>query len=346
MSTSYKTLTVSHIKEEAPGVKEITFTQGADQVTYKPGQYLTLVLPTKLGEIRRSYSITSAPALNEPLAVGVKRIPNGAFSRFLTDTLQVGDRLLTTGAGGFFTLPDELEKYKQVFFLAAGSGITPIFSLLKTVLYTCPDLKVVLVYSNSTKERTMFREPLEQLAETFKDRLHIEFLYSNSADLARARLHKELLHDLLRTYAHAPFSETLFYICGPLNYRRLCFYTLRQADVPLENIRREIFNTEQAMPVMLPPDTEPHHVTILFRGQEYRLEVQHPTTILQAARAAGITLSYSCETGRCGNCVAKCTSGEVWMANNEVLTEKETAQGLILTCVGYPVGGDAVIELD
>lgn len=277
--------------------------------------------------------------------MGVKRVDNGFFSRRLIDKAQVGEQLLTIGATGLFTLPDDLHKYKQIFLLAAGSGITPVFSLLKTILYTAPDLRVVLFYSNSSLEKTVFKQELEVLAAHFPEQLHIEFLFSNSPNLARARLYKDLLQDLLRQHAIVPYNQVLFYLCGPTLYMRMCFYALRQVDVPNDNIRKESFSTTRVAPRVLPPDTAPHNVLLRFRQREHLLKVQYPQTVLQAARKQGIVLPYSCETGKCGSCAARCIQGQVWMSYNEVLTEKDLNKGLTLTCVGYPVGGDVVLDV-
>lgn len=342
----YIKITITAIGEEAPGVK--TFEFGGDDaknITYKPGQYLTFAHQVHDGEVRRSYSITSSPVLHEPLTIGVKRVDNGFFSRLLVDDAKVGDQLYTIGATGLFTLPDDLSNYRQVFLLAAGSGITPIYSLLKTLLYAHPEMRVVLIYSNNNPSKAIFREQLEQLAQTFPQQLTVEFLYSVSPDLARARLYKDLLQQLLRQYAAAPYHQVLFYLCGPTTYMRMCFYALRQVGVPNDNIRRESFSSVKVKVPILPPDTDEHTVVLHLKSREYQLQVQYPQTILQAAREARIPLPYSCEAGRCGSCAARCTKGQVWMSYNEVLTEKDLAKGLTLSCVGYPVGGEVVLEV-
>lgn len=342
----YTKITITAIREEAPGVKTFTFGgEDAKQIGYKPGQYLTFAHQAYDQEVRRSYSITSSPALQEPLTIGVKRVDNGFFSRLLVDKAQVGDQLYTIGATGLFTLPDDLSTYNQVFLLAAGSGITPIFSLLKTLLYSQPELKVVLIYSNNNPRKAIFRKELEQLAQTFPERLAVEFLYSVSPDLSRARLYKDLLQQLLRQYAVAPYQQILFYLCGPTTYMRMCFYALRQARVPNDNIRRESFSTTKVKVPLLPPDTDAHTVVLHIKSREYQLEVQYPQTILQAARKAGVPLPYSCDAGKCGSCAARCTQGQVWMSYNEVLTEKDLAKGLTLSCVGYPIGGNVVLDV-
>ncbi|TGE21703.1 ferredoxin--NADP reductase [Hymenobacter aquaticus] len=347
MTSPYTTLTIQEIREEAPDTKSFVLAAPPGQeIQYQSGQYLTLVHQQHGQEIRRSYSISSAPAWHEPLTITVKRVDNGLLSRRLIDQARVGDPLLTLGAAGFFTLPEDIGRYRQLVLLAAGSGITPIFSLLKTALRDYPHLRVLLVYSNRTPATTIFRAALAQLAGQYAAQLHLELLYSNDPNLARAHLHKELLETLVARYAPTPPAQTLAYLCGPLNYMRMGTYGLHEAGLPLSHIRRELFNTGAAtVPHSIPPDTDAHPVTIRLRGQEHRVLVQYPQTILQAARRQGLVLPYSCEAGQCGNCAARCTQGTIWMATNEVLTERETTRGLVLTCTGYPVGGPATLEI-
>jgi len=339
-----KPIVVSAIRQETPEVK--TFFFDAPALPYQAGQHLTFVHPHD-AEVRRSYSISSAPALGEPLSVTVKRVANGRFSRYLVDTIREGDTLLTIGAGGFFTLPDNLDdEYQQVFFFAAGSGITPIYALLKSVLHQHPTLHAVLIYSNRTPEDAVFYQELQHLASQFADRLKVEFLFSNHPVLARARLYRDLLETFVKQYSLTTPERTLAYLCGPLNYMRMCVYGLREIGIPLANIRRENFNPETAHPVSAEPsDTDPHSVTVRLLHRTYQFQSQYPVTILQAAKRQGIALPYSCGNGVCGSCVLRCTAGQVWMSINDVLTSRDLAKGLVLTCTGYPVGGDVQLEL-
>jgi ferredoxin-NADP reductase len=344
-SPLYKRLMISDVREEAKGVKIFTFTgEDAQSISYKAGQYLTLVKFEHGQELRRSYSITSSPLHNEPLAICVKRVENGIFSRELVDHAKPGDELLTTGAGGFFTLPDDLSQVKQLFFFAAGSGIAPVFSLIKAALRSS-DVKVVLVYSNNNPSAVIYYSELQQMEKEFAGRFHVEYLFSNSMQLEKARLHQMLLKSFLRDLAIAPFRDILFYTCGPFSYMRMVVFTLTEEHVPVQNIRKENFITEKPRYIPEPPDKELHTVIIRSENRELSIPVQYPLTILQAARKQGLTLPYSCEVGRCGNCVAKCKEGKVWMWNNEVLTDREVSGGLVLTCVGYPVDGNVTLEI-
>jgi ring-1,2-phenylacetyl-CoA epoxidase subunit PaaE len=341
----YHTLTIKEVREEVPNFKTFVL-EGVEPLPYAAGQYITLVDDTSGEEVRRSYSIASAPVLGEPLTIGVKRVENGHFSRLLVDRARVGDRLLSTGAGGLFTLPEDIGNFRQVFFFAAGSGITPIFSLIKTALHDHPHLQLVLIYSNASREKAIFREELERLQQQYSKHLHIEFLYSNARNLNKARLYRELLLQLLQSLASAPIEQTLYYICGPEAYMRMCLYTLQGEGIAPENIKRENFVIQRIKPPRAtPPDVGSHGVSLHLFGKEHQFTVQYPDTILSAARKQGLAMPYSCEVGRCGNCVALCTNGKVWLSYNEVLTEKELAKGLILTCVAHPIEGDVRVKI-
>ena len=341
----YKIIRIKNISEVIKDFKTFSFDE-RHNITYKPGQYLTLVSHAHNEEIRRSYSITSSPVLNEPLSIGVKRVENGFFSRLLVDSAIAGDELITIGAGGLFILPDDIDDYKQVFFFAAGSGITPIYSLIKTLLFKHENINVVLVYSNASEEKTIFLNELRLLEQEFKKRFQIKFLFSNVIQLAKARLHRNLVMEFLNELSVTTYSQTLFYICGPESYMRLCTYTLQENGVPKNNIKREDF-VINASPKRdaLPPDKSMHTAYINIGDNKVQFNVHYPDSILAAAKKANINLPYSCEAGRCGSCVAKCIKGNVWHSYNEVLTEKEIQQQLVLTCVGHPVNGDVELEL-
>ena len=236
--------------------------------------------------------------------------------------------------------------YKQVFFFAAGSGITPIYSLLKTALHLYPHLSIILIDSNTSPATTIFLEDLLKLKNQYPDQFQLKFLFSIAPELIKARLHRELLIELLNLYAIADHSSILFYICGPLSYMRMCTYVLQELHVPTDNIKKENFIIDQPRPLqVLPVDKETHNALMHLEGNNYSIPVHYPDSILQSAKKNGIALPYSCETGRCGSCVARCIKGRVWLSYNEVLTDKELAKGLTLTCVGHPVGGDVELMI-
>ncbi|MGC4036667.1 MAG: iron-sulfur cluster-binding domain-containing protein [Chitinophagaceae bacterium] len=338
----YKTLEITAVIEETSHAKSFELKSIAGEpINYEPGQFITLAFKKEEREDRRSYSFSSTPLLNEKPRITVKRVANGEYSRQLFDHVRVGDKLISAGVSGFFRLPKEYEKTKTVCFLAAGSGITPIYSLLKTVLHNT-SLPVVLFYSNPSEKETIFYKELNNLQEQFPKSLTIEFLFSHTNQRKR-RLGKWLLSALLEQH-HVGVSETLFYLCGPADYMLTASISLITFGVPEINIRKENFNTRKHIFKPLPPDTELHHVKLSINNSAYNFPVQYPDTILAAAKKLHLQLPYSCEAGNCGSCTATCIAGKTWMAYNEVLTDDEIAKGKVLTCQAYAVGGDVELE--
>jgi ferredoxin-NADP reductase len=340
----YQPLTIAEIREETTGFKTIIFAEG-HHLSYESGQFLTLVENRESQEIRRSYSITSSPVFNERLSIAVKRIDNGYFSRKLVDRARTGDRLLTTGVGGFFRLPENIQLFTTIFFFAAGSGIAPILSLIKTVLRLYPDISVFLFYSNQSVAATAFYKELNQMQSRFPNRLHIDFLFSSESDLRRARLNRDLLMEFLSINRYHR-EKTLFYTCGPEAYMRMIRFHLVEEGFPEANIKKEDFNPgNKKITDRVPPDKHDYPVQLELRGKRFDVPVHYPESILQAARKIKLNLPYSCETGKCGSCAAICISGKVWLSNNEVLTEKDLAGGLTLTCTGHPQSNDVILKI-
>jgi ferredoxin-NADP reductase len=340
----YESLVIDTIREVVPGFKTITFRSGYS-FKYESGQFITLVDLSGLEEIRRSYSMVSSPILDEPITIAVKRIDNGFFSRKLNDRMKPGDIVYTTGSSGFFRLPENIKSFKTIFFFAAGSGIAPILSLIKTTLFLNPEIFIYLIYSNPSRETTAFYNQLKELEEKHALQLHIDFLFSSESDLRRARLNRELLLEFL-TINRFERGKTLFYTCGPENYMRMIIFLLAEEGFPKENIRKEDFNpgNKKSAP-REPPDKISHRVSLELNGKNHVFSVPYPETILQAAKKLKIDIPFSCETGKCGSCAALCVSGKVWLSYNEVLSDKDLAEGLTLTCTGHPQLGDVVLKI-
>lgn len=314
-------------------------------VSYYAGQFLTVILMHNGREVRRSYSISSIPA--ETLCITIKRVQNGEISRFLLDTLRVGDILTSLHPAGRFTFDDNEDG--DVVLLGAGSGITPLFALVKQVLLTTSTRDVALLYSNPNERAIIFREELDELQRQFPDRFRLLYLLSNPSDNwngLRGRLNNVMLERLLPTLVGASNPGSVhFYICGPGDYMRMAQFTLVFSGFRLDQIRRENFVVEPV--VLTPPPSSAQDRSVLLRFKEREVEIQVPAykSILQAALDEGIHLPYSCKGGRCSTCAAHCVSGNVYMTINDVLTERDLAEGWVLTCTGYPESNGVVIEM-
>jgi ferredoxin-NADP reductase len=348
MESLIKKVRITRVKQEIPDAKSF-FLENSDgsPIPYLPGQFLTFVFPKSSGaEDRRSYSFSTAPETDAVPAVTVKKVDNGEYSRKLLDYVRVGDEFLTIGTSGFFTLPENINQFDQLIFLAAGSGITPILSLIKSALARKVKPTITLIYSNHSQQTTLFHKELIALQKQNTETFQIEFLFSNSPNLSRARLGKWLLEQLLKEYVATAYSKCLFFLCGPHDYMRMATIVLQTEGTPPQNIRKENFASVKPRFVSEPPDKDPHHVTLHANGKEYTFVTQYPDSILQSAKKAGILLPYSCESGQCGTCVATCVTGKTWMKNNEVLVDAEVNKGRTLTCTAFPVGGDVILRVD
>ncbi|MBS1978057.1 MAG: 2Fe-2S iron-sulfur cluster binding domain-containing protein [Bacteroidetes bacterium] len=340
----YHAVRIEQVVRESKDASTFILQPVQKAIDYLPGQFLTFVFGQNGVEYRRSYSISSSQEAGEPMAVTIKRVPNGIFSRALLDHAEAGDILtIVGGATGFFTLEQDLSHVEQIFFLAAGSGITPVYPIIQRLLHRYPEVHPVLIYSNRARSSAIFRDKLHQLEKD--GRMKIEWLFSDSRDLRRARLGKTLLQELLSVHLRSPIDKVRFYLCGPFDYMRMATIVLQNAGANAAQIHREIFAPLPQVVKEVPPDKSVHQVTILTKDRHHTFTSAYPDSILSAAKKLGIVLPYSCEAGRCGSCVAQCVSGKVWMRYNEVLTDNEIARGRVLVCQSFPVGGDVELTM-
>lgn len=312
---------------------------------YKPGQFVTFVFRHTNGELRRSYSLSTTPEVDEFPSIVVRRISNGEVSRYLHDNWKVGDEVEALLPAGRFTLEYEGDRPKDVFLLAAGSGISPLFGILKHTLHSQLNTHVHLFYSNHNVSSTIFYDELNTWKEKYAERFDIDYFFSESKYLERARLNRLLLEKLVKQHLKHKMEDALFFLCGPYGYMQMAEIVLITMGIPKENIRKEIFVIEKpAESKFSLDDKSPKKVEIKHRGKSYLISVAYPSTILEAALKEGISLPYSCRAGRCSACFAKCTEGKVAMSYNEVLTESDESLGMVLTCTGHPVSDLVKLE--
>lgn len=344
----FDTLRIKEIIVETPNAKTFLLErEDGKSYTYQAGQFLTLIfedLNSESGFISRSYSICTTQ--EEGLGITIKKIPNGLISRRLHQEAKVGDKLKCIGVGGNFTLLTEWQSRKQIFFFAAGSGITPIFSIIKQILNTPSETQIVLIYSNRNVTDTIFYNQLLKLQISFPERLNIEWLFSNSPNLLRARLNNFLLLDLLKEYSKTAIQDLLCYACGPIEYMDMTRITLLTEGLPKDQYKQELFEIYIPEIVAAPTDQAPHQVHIKIGDALTSFTVQYPQSILNGALSHGLKLPYSCKSGQCGSCTARCISGKVFLSYNEVLTHIELEAGYILTCQGHPIEGDVTISYE
>ena len=332
-------LRVESIKWETADTATFYFTEATGKsITYKAGQFITLVFTHHHEEIRRSYSLSSSPD-EKQLAITIKRITNGEISRFMLTKVKLGDILNAVEPAGRFMIPD-FSASKDILLFAAGSGIVPIYSQLKHILNRPGDSKMVLIYSNTDEANVLFNDELNNLAAKHTDRLKIIHLLSNAGN----RLNNIMVEQLVKQNVQYGLANAEFYLCGPFAYMRMIRLTLLYMGLEADQIRKENFVLETVSVSENSVSYPPKNIRIKFNKETHDLVVGENQSILQAALQNNIALPYSCRTGICSTCTAKCTGGKVDMAINDVLTDLDLAQGWILTCTGHPVSDDVVVE--
>lgn len=300
-------------------------------------------------EVRRSYSFSSSPAVDEPYEITVKRVDNGEISRLLHHRTQVGDEIQVMDPQGLFTyIPSETNN-NTIFLFGAGVGVTPLFSILKTALVAETDTKVVLVYSNSSKEQTIFYDELLEWQAAYPERLHIEFIWSNSKNLLTARLNRDYILNLVREHLNDQ-QDAVFYTCGPLFYMDLVRFTLLGMGVPEADIKRETFHfpeeeEDEDEKEEEPVDMTSYDIVLKFQGKDYPMTIPYDKTILDIGLEHKIKLPYSCKSGMCSTCISQVTKGAVRMDYNEVLTDREVDNGRCLICTSHPMENGTTIEV-
>jgi ring-1,2-phenylacetyl-CoA epoxidase subunit PaaE len=332
-------LRVEEIKWETPDTA--TFYMGnvaGRPVNYKAGQFVTLIFNHRNEEIRRSYSLSSSPDEGR-LAITIKRITNGEISRFMLTKMKPGDILSALAPAGRFTISN-FEHEKDIVLFAGGSGITPIFSQIKYVLNRPGKSRLTLIYSNQDVKSILFKEELTELEAKSAGRFKIIHLLSSEAN----RLNPDKVEQLTRKIVHGNLQSAEFYLCGPFSYMRMIRFDLVFMGVLPRQIRRENFVIETVSVTHTVINFPPRNIKIKFGNELHDLVVGENQSILQAALQNGISLPYSCRSGVCSTCAAKCVAGKIELIKNDVLTDADIVDGWILTCTGHPVSDDVVIE--
>jgi ring-1,2-phenylacetyl-CoA epoxidase subunit PaaE len=360
MSSPYLNLKVVDITQETADAITLHFEHPEKQaIPYKSGQFLTLILPINGKNVRRAYSLCSAPHEGSRLSVTVKRVSDGLMSNYLPDNVKVGDMMEVMAPIGNFCLEPQAGATRTVVLLGGGSGITPLMSIAKTVLKNETNSKVLLLYGNRDEDATIFKKAFDQMEAGSNGRLKVVHVFNQPKDAAYPQtqighLDKGKIISLLQTQGVTNLLDTEYYICGPEPMMEGAKEALTELRVPKEKVHKESFVASTAQPV----DTEgvvggeetdgtikTQTVKIIYEGKEYSVTVEPNQTILEAGLDQDIDLPYSCQAGLCTACRGKCLSGKVHMDEREGLSDKEMQEGYVLNCVGHPLTSDVVIEI-
>ena len=355
----FHSLQVTDVKQETADAIVVSLRVPAElkpEFAFIHGQYLTLKLYVNNEELRRSYSICSSPLDTDEIRIAVKKVTGGRASTQLVDKLKPGMTLdVMTPMGNFHTALDPANIKHYVAF-AAGSGITPILSILKTVLRTEPKSRFTLFYGNSDVDRIIFRERLVELKAHYPERLDVHHILTKGVDedkLFNGRITVDKAKELIGRFLTDALHKE-FFICGPEQMMVNVSEALEKSGVPKNRIHIELFNT----PVSTDAKKETAHATspsasgssqvkVILDGREHEI-VMDPKgdAVLDAAIDAGLDVPYACKGAVCCTCKARVVEGQVEMAMNYALTDEEVADGYVLTCQTHPRSARVVIDYD
>lgn len=352
----YLKLKVKKVVRETSDSISIYFEHPEKPINYKSGQFLTFILNINGEKVRRAYSLCTSPYCDEFMGVTVKRVEKGLVSNYLNDNIKAGDVIEIMQPMGVFT-PEVGEKHQRhMVLLGAGSGITPLISIAKTILVKEPQSRVSLIYANRDEDSIIFKDALDKLELGYKDRfkvIHVLDHPKGEWEGPSGLLNNHALRLLLSRLPDWGGDKTEYYMCGPEGFMHVVTETLQLMEVPKERIFKESFvaGSSEKDEDKLENDASlikkdiAHEVTVIYDGEEYKFTVEPGTSILQTALSKDIDLPYSCQSGLCTACRGKCISGKVRMDEEEGLSEQEINDGYVLTCVGHPITPDVVIEI-
>lgn len=347
----FHSLTIKKIQKETPNSVSIEFdipSNLKDEFAFKAGQFLTLKTLINGEEIRRSYSLCSSPTSGE-LKVVVKQIPNGKFSTFANSELQKGDSIdVAKPTGAFFLTTNETNTKKYVL-IAAGSGITPIISMVKTLLQDEPNSSVDLYYGNQNETYTIFKDVLARLKSTFGDRFNLNFIFSKQKGESRFHTGRIEGRKIKKIFKKASPIDTVneVYMCGPQDMvESVKNFLVYKLDFPANQIHFELFTTniKVTKPVAATPGKS--KISALIDGNNVEFETNKNESILEAGLKAGNDIPFSCQGGVCGACKCIVVSGEVDMDMNLALSDDEVQSGYTLACQTKVTSEEAKVSFD
>lgn len=356
MATFYS-IPVKDIYKETDDCSVITFDipkNLRENFAFRQGQHLTLKAMINGQDTRRSYSLCSSP-LEGNWQVAVKEIPGGAFSTYVNRELKRGDMLELMAPSGTFGVDVDTERAKNYLFFAAGSGITPVLSMIKAHLASEPHATCKLFYVNRTAKSIIFKEELEQLRNQYFGRLEIYYFLTNERrdiELLNGRFNKEKMDILCKTFIDIPDTNEVF-LCGPEEMVQFVSDYLIAAGLPKELIHFELFVTglseeDKARQERLSQqNVEGVEVVIVDGGKEFLFTMTKDyDNILDAALGAGADLPFACKGGVCSTCKCEVLEGEVEMKINYALSDKEVSQNLVLSCQAVPTTDQVKVDFD
>ena len=315
-----------------------------DSFRYEPGQFITIIDKVNGKKIRRAYSLCTTPFEDENPAVTVKRVNSGVMSNHINDTFKAGHEIEIMEPMGMFTTNYSIENKRQAVFFGGGSGITPLMSILRSILLKEPHSSVVLIYGNRSEEYIIFKDQLTELSENYPGRFQvIHILEEGEADY-KGRPTKEMIGAVCEKIGCS--NDTEFYICGPGPMMNIITGELSDKGYRQSAIRMESFEAGKTSPKdIIDEESEESKVTILLDGEVFSITVKKSASVLDTALDNGLDMPYSCQSGLCTACRGRCLEGKISIDKAEGLSQDELDEGYVLTCVGKPLTDSVKVEI-
>ncbi|MEZ4809874.1 MAG: ferredoxin--NADP reductase [Allomuricauda sp.] len=312
---------------------------------YKAGQYITLKHLLNGQELRRAYSVSSAPSSGK-LTVGIKKMPKGNFSVHANENLKVGDTLEVMPPEGRFVFEDTGGQ-KNIMAFAAGSGITPIMSIAQTVLESHPESIFVLVFGNQTPAETMYLNEIQKLEEKYTNRFFVQHVYSRSQEEGAlfGRIENSTVNFIVKNKFRGTDFDA-FYLCGPEEMINTISNTLKNNGIPEDRILFELFTSADTEDVLAEGLEGKTQVEVVLDDEVFSFTMDKKQLVLDAVLKQNIDAPYSCQGGVCSSCIARIREGKAEMVKNQILTDGEVAEGLILTCQAHPLTPTLKVDYD
>lgn len=317
-----------------------------DLFRHKAGQYLTIKTDINGKEISRPYSICSVQ--NQDLSIVIKKIPNGIFSNFANSFFRDGQLLQVLPPQGKFFINIDPQNKNNYLAIAVGSGITPIMGMILSVLKNEPKSRFTLVYGNKTPEKTIFKDKLQKLEKEYEDRFSVTWCYSKAkVDGAKfGRITRDLILEVLDL--HASLDLNLYLVCGPNDLKDRLLHVFSEQSIPKDRIRYELFHGDRILPKSNEKSkkTEVSKVTVIADEVTNCFSMPTNQMLLDVILENQIEVPYSCQGGVCGSCICRVVTGKLRMEKNNVLSDSDIEEGLVLACQAIPITSEVQIDFD
>ena len=343
----YLTLKIREVVPIAKDAVNLVFEKPSGSFNYQSGQFITIIDEVDGQKLRRAYSLCSTPFIDEYPAVTVKRVPEGRMSNHINGTYQAGQEVQVMEPMGMFTTQFEESNSRKAVFIGGGSGITPLISLIRSILHKEPNSEVTLIYGNRSEEYIIFKDLISSLQDDSKGRFKvIHLLEEDPNDFAdvKGRPSPGIISDLIVSHK---LTGAEYYLCGPQPMMDATVEGLKLAGISSESIRMESFEAGKTSPNLeeKQDSNAASQVTILLDGDEFIVPVKTNQGILETGLAQGLDMPYSCQSGLCTACRGKCLEGDISIDDAEGLSQEELDEGYRLLCVGKPLTPTVKVEI-